>query len=216
MRQGGQTSPERNDECSVRKMQLLRDRIGLNKRSELLDYLDALIPEYSMNAARAAPVANTRKEYDWSEFLDFSGEDFIRNAYLCILKREADAAALQSSAGDPGADESARVILLGHLRYSDEGRAQATQIKGLWARFHYHLARLEQKPFRRRRFGVLMKLQSLFRPRIASVLLSQRCEIAECSREIVRLEMRLMLHYNDMLKHVKREVAEALTADITQ
>jgi len=61
-----------------------------------------------------------------------------------------------------------------------------------------------------------MKLQSLYRPRIDSVLVSHRREIAECSREIGRLEMRLMQHYNDTLKHVKREVAEALTADITQ
>jgi len=209
-------SLEQNDEFSARKMQLLKDRIGLSKHDELLDYLDFLIPRYEMPAERIGPVANNREKYHWSEFLEFSGEDFIRNAYLCILKREADAAALQSPAGDPDADECSRIILLGRLRYSEEGHARATQIKGLWACFNYQLARLERKPFRRRRFGLLMKLQSVLRPPIDAVLVSQRREIAECSREIARLEMRLMQHYNDTLKHVKREVAEALTADITQ
>jgi hypothetical protein len=216
MRRDGPTSPQTIDEFSAGKMQLLRDRIGLSKREELLGYLDFLIPSYEMPAGRIGSTANTRQKYHWSEFLEFYGEDFIRNAYLCILKREADAAAVQSAAGNPDADDCSRIILLGHLRYSEEGRAQATQIEGLWASFHYQLASLERKPFRRRRFGFLMRLQSAFRSRIDAALANQRREIEECRSEIVRLEMRLMQHYDDTLKHVKREVAEALTADITQ
>lgn len=205
-------SPELDDDFSDRIMQLLRGRIVLSKRDELLDYLDLLIPEYEMPAVRIGPVANNRQSYDWSEFVDFHGEDFIRNAYLCVLKREADVAALQSASA-VDADERSRVIFLGRLRYSEEGQNHATEIKGLRVRYGYQLASLEQKPLARILFALLIKLEKFFRPHIDVVLVSHRRELAQCDREISKLEIRLMQHYNNTLKHVKREVAEALTAD---
>lgn len=211
-----QLSPEQNEEFSGQIMQSLRERIALSERDEILDYLNVLIPKYEMPPNQAAPVASHRQMYDWSEFLDFYGEDFIRNAYLCIVKREADVAALESAAHSLDADECSRIIFLGRLRYSEEGCGHATKITGLWARYRYQLARMEGKPLRRRMYALLIKLGKLFRPRLEAALVSQRREIAECNREISRLEARFMQHYNDTLKHVKREIAEALTADITQ
>ncbi len=216
MIQDQQLSPEQNDEFSDRIMQLLRDRIVLSERDELLEYLDFLIPKYEIPADRTGPVVNKRQMYDWSEFLEFYGEDFIRNAYLCILKREADVAALQSTDHYLDTDECSRVIFLGQLRYSEEGHGHATVIKGLWVRYHYQLARAQQKPLRRKLFALFMKLEKLSRSRMEEILASQRREIAECDKQITRLEIRLVQHYNDTLKHVKREVANALKADITR
>lgn len=201
------------DNFSDRIMQLLRDRIALSKRDELLDYLDLLIPDYEIPADHIGPTANNRMDYDWSEFLDFHGEDFIRNAYLCILKREAGAAALQSASA-VNADERSRVIFLGRLRYSEEGQNHATQIKGLRVRYRHQLASMEQKPLIRISYGFLIKLQKLFRSRIDEVLVGHRRELARCNREISKLEVRLMQHHNTTLNRVKHEVAEALTADI--
>lgn len=213
MKRDPKLSPKKGDDFSNRIMQLLRDRITPSKRDEILAYLDLLIPDYKIPADRIGSVANDRKEYDWSEFLDFHDADFIRNAYLCILKREADAAALPPASA-VGADERSRVIFLGRLRYSGEGQNHATQIKGLWVRYHYQLASLEQKRLVRTLFGLLRRLETLFRPRIDAVLVNHRREIAQCNREISKLEIRLMQHHNNTLKHVKHEIAEALTSDI--
>lgn len=282
----------------------------LSKRGELLDYLDQLIPEYEMPNHRSGAVADKRLVYDWSEFLDFYGEDFIRNAYLCIFKREVDVSGLQSSTHALNVEACSRVKLLGRLRYSDEGRRHAVEIKGLWIRFQ--LARLQRIPLLGSLLGLVMNLDKLVRPenevdaldaeivsnrkklaaveeaisghynsvveeldvsvekathytphgtvsqdsaetiplddkdqhaagqraqlkpisvltfmmqlpkairflsRIDTLLENQRREISECDREISRMEMRLMQHYNDTLKHLKREVAEALKSDLTR
>jgi hypothetical protein len=63
------------------------------------------------------------------------------------------------------------------------------------------------------RFGFLIKLENLSRRRIDEVLICQRRELAAYGGE---MERRLMQHYNDTLKQLKRAVAEALTTDITR
>ncbi|MCB1706223.1 MAG: hypothetical protein KDI17_15270 [Halioglobus sp.] len=208
-----QLSFEQNEEFTARNMQLLRDRIVLSERDEVLEYIDFLIPRYAMPAGGIGKTASRRLDYDWSEFLGLHGEEFIRNAYLGIVKREADDAALAASA-ELGADECSHILFLWRLRDSEEGRAQGTRIKGLWLRYRFQLANLEQKPFSKLLFGCLLKLEKLFRRRIDDVLEGQRLELAECRRELCKLEMRLMRHYNDTLTYVKHEVGEAFTADI--
>jgi hypothetical protein len=208
-----QLSAEKIDEFSGRMTQLLKERIVLFKRDEVLNYLDFLIPEYELPADRIGKDASKRQHYYWSEFLEFNGEEFIHNAYLCILKRQADDAGLQWAAEALGADECSRVLFLWHLRDSEEGRGKATEITGLWVRYRYHLACLEQKHLSRMRFGFLIKLENLSRRRIDEVLICQRRELAAYSGE---MERRLMQHYNDTLKQLKRAVAEALTTDITR
>lgn len=211
-----QLSAQQDTEFARRAMQLLSDRIALSKRDELLDYFDALIPKYEMPVVRVGYIASKRKNYDWSEFLEFSGDNFVRYAYLCIVKREADDAALNWAAAELGADDGSRIIFLWRLLDSEEGRGQATKIRGLWPRYRYHLARLEQKPFRARLFHLLLKLESLSRSRMDGILVSQRREITEYGLEISRLETRLVQHYNDTLSIVKYEVGEALTPDINR
>ncbi|GEM_PF-1967818 len=212
-----QFSSEKSDEFSNRIMQLLRDRIVRFERDELLDYLDFLMPKYETPAGPVAPLApavDQRKSYDWSEFVELSGEDFIRNAYLCVVKREADNTALQAAARLLDVEERSRVLFLAALRYSEEGDKQATEIKGLW--FRYQLARLEKKPLIGVLFSGLMKRERSFRSRKTSGLLSRRRKTIEDDEKPTTNEQRFIQHYNDTLKNLKREVAEALTADVNR
>jgi hypothetical protein len=202
--------PDQDDELTGRAMQMLRDRIERSKSKEILDYLEVLIPQYEVAPSGPSDLAKPRHEYDWSEFMDFYGEAFIRNAYLCIVRREADAAALQAATQGLGADETSRIMFLGHLRYSQEGRGCATDVKGLWARYHYNLARAQNRRLRRWVFAVFLKLETLSRSRNEEALVTQLREMTAFRQEISKLEVRLAQHYNDTLKHVKREIAEAL------
>ncbi|MGE5099662.1 MAG: methyltransferase domain-containing protein [Deltaproteobacteria bacterium] len=76
-----------------------------------------------------------KSRYTTADFLAFDGEDFVRNAYTGILKREADQSgqahfleALQSGQWN-------KIEVLGRLRYSREGRARGVSVDGLLPRF---------------------------------------------------------------------------------
>lgn len=86
------------------------------------------------------------------DFLKFHDEEFIRNAFRIILKREADSEAFNSYFGKLKNGELSKTEILGKLRYSREGKEKSIKIKGLLSRF------LLQAPYRIPIIGYFLKL----------------------------------------------------------
>src|SRR5439155_16329109 len=69
--------------------------------------------------------------YTLSEFMSFDGEDFIRNAYLGLLRREPDPDGLATFLADLQTLRRTKLEILKILLHSPEGRAVGARIRGL-------------------------------------------------------------------------------------
>jgi 2-polyprenyl-3-methyl-5-hydroxy-6-metoxy-1,4-benzoquinol methylase len=82
----------------------------------------------------------TKKEaYHLNDFLGFHDEDFIRNAYRCVLQREPDLSGFGHYLEKLRKANVSKVELLGRLRFSSEGRRSAIRINGLLRSFLFRL-----------------------------------------------------------------------------
>lgn len=102
-------------------------------RSDCCSYKSSLAPP-------AKPLIGTselhRDIYELHDFLQYDGNSFIENAYRCILKRQPDSQAYHFYLRNLLRGNMTKVEILGHLRYSREGRARGIKIKGLFWMFH--------------------------------------------------------------------------------
>jgi len=94
------------------------------------------LPTFSKNSVSI----DVRPEYQLAEFLSFHDEDFIQAAYRGVLHREVDSQGYQTYLHGLRQGELSKIEILGHMRYSPEGKAVGTIIKGLWGAFSLHLA----------------------------------------------------------------------------
>ena len=72
-----------------------------------------------------------KPDYNLADFLDYEDEDFIRNAYRGILRREPDEAGYSSSLSLLRNNPASKVAILTNLRFSAEGKARAVSVQGL-------------------------------------------------------------------------------------
>lgn len=97
-----------------------------------------------------------KESYSIADFLDFQDGDFVRNAYIAILKREADEGGYEFYLSSLRGGLISRIEILGRLRYSAEGRNYGVNIAGLWHRM------MIQTAFRIPLLGYLLTLISFF------------------------------------------------------
>jgi O-antigen chain-terminating methyltransferase len=136
-----------------RIMQRIREEVARRKvdAGEKLEAMDTSAPA-APAAASSEPVALPRlpesagrierkAAYHLADFLGFHDEDFVRNAYLGILRREPDAGGMTSYLAELRAGRMAKTEILGRLRFSAEGRAARVPVRGLVLPFALRTAR---------------------------------------------------------------------------
>jgi SAM-dependent methyltransferase len=97
------------------------------------------------------PIAR-KDEYRPADFLAFEDEDFIRNAYRGLLRREPDAPGFVAHLHALRNERWSKIEILGHIRYSPEGRLVAVPVHGL--RVSYLLRSIHRIPLIGRLLGV--------------------------------------------------------------
>ena len=134
----------------------------------------------------ALPVQPT---YELSAFLAFHDEDFIRNAYRGILRREPDAQGLDVFLDALRTGRWAKIDVLGRIRYSGEGRAGRVRIRGLAFAFAIRSAR--RVPGLGRALGIaqyVLRLPELVRnhERLEAVVFHQRTRATQVLNALMR------------------------------
>lgn len=177
-----------------------------------------------------SPVA-LREEYAIDELLAYDGEEFVRNAYRALLRREPDEGGLlQNLAGLEGG-HTTKVDVLGGLASSPQGRAAGIRVHGLARAFFvrrlcrlpvigfffnlvHHAARLPLvvRDFERQRAALSVREREL-RASIQSLV---RSEMAKVATELAtRPTYREVAELGDSaLEAVSR--VEAAVADLEQ
>ena len=97
-----------------------------------------------------------KESYSIADFMDFQDGDFVRNAYIAILMREADEGGFEYYLSALRKGSYSRIEILGRLRYSSEGRKHGVNIVGLWHRT------MTQVAFRIPLFGHFLTVISFF------------------------------------------------------
>jgi O-antigen chain-terminating methyltransferase len=77
-----------------------------------------------------API-ECKDSYDRADFFRYHDEDFVRNAYRGILRREPDNIGLANFLGELRGGRLSKSEILRQLRYSEEGRALGVRIRGI-------------------------------------------------------------------------------------
>jgi len=81
---------------------------------------------------------NNNGEYNIRDLLIYHQEEFIKNAHIAVLGREADPVELEIFLKRLNKGMS-KIEILGRMRYSPEGRKKSIKIHGLFARLSAHM-----------------------------------------------------------------------------
>ncbi len=95
------------------------------------------VPRRALTLGRwpdAASAIADKPDYALRELLDFHDEDFVRNAYRGLLKREPDPHGLIHCVHALREGRMSKLEILGDLHTSEEGRAAGTTVHGLGGR----------------------------------------------------------------------------------
>ena len=83
-----------------------------------------------------SPVRDYRRQrWSLAELLAFYDRQFVQNAYLVLLKRDADVEGLTQRLHKLHTGEMSRLEVLFRLRYGPEGKEHKTQVRGLMRAF---------------------------------------------------------------------------------
>lgn len=117
---------------------LIKNRIEQSRyeRSDVLRLLGARFEPLQLGGAVEA-VGRDYQRQTWSlvELLRFYDRQFVQNAYLILLKRDADLDGLNARLHMLHSGETSRVEILFRLRYGPEGKQHKTVVKGLLRAF---------------------------------------------------------------------------------
>ena len=142
-------------------MTLLRERVRDHSHQELISYLDKLIPPFEIPAQTSKPLDDRKLAYKLTDFLQYFGEEFFMVTYRCLFKRSVDGYGLTTGLQSLKSGKCSRILLLGWLRYSEEGKRHGVEVEGL--RFRYFLARLRNVPLLGKAVAPLLNLDDIFR-----------------------------------------------------
>lgn len=113
---------------------LIKSRIEQNRqeRSDVLRLAGARFKPLQLGA-NAGVVGRDYQRQQWSvaELLGYYDRQFVQNAYLVLLKRDADVEGLNARLHMLHTGETSRLELLFRLRYGPEGKQHRTVVKGL-------------------------------------------------------------------------------------
>ena len=122
------------------------DRVeGLIKRRVELNYYEQqaggplagrrFVPLQLPDATRGTGHDFLRDDWSLAELLAYHDRDFVRNAYLVLLKRDADVEGLNDRVQKLRSNQVSRVETLFRLRYGPEGKQHGTRVRGLLRTF---------------------------------------------------------------------------------
>lgn len=113
---------------------LIHNRIEQNRydRSDALRLAGVRFKPLQL-AGSAVAVGRDYQRQHWSvgELLAFYDRQFVQNAYLVLLKRDADVEGLNTRLHTLHTGETTRLEQLFRLRYGPEGKQQKIEVKGL-------------------------------------------------------------------------------------
>lgn len=123
------------------------------------------VPAFKLlRVAEDAVSIDTAATYRAVDFLRYHDEAFLRCVYRAILRRPPDGAGLTSFLEAIRCGSKSRIEVLGRIRYSPEGRAVGTPVRGLALRFA--VASIRRVPIIG---GILASIETLARfPRLAA------------------------------------------------
>ncbi len=118
---------------------LIRLRIERNRfaRDDLPRLAGARFRPLQLPGGGGAVVGRDYQRRQWSlgELLAFQDRQFVQNAYLVLLKRDADVEGLTARLQMLHSGTMTRVEVLFRLRYGPEGKQHGTRVKGLLRAF---------------------------------------------------------------------------------
>jgi hypothetical protein len=113
---------------------LIKNRIEQNRheRSDVPRLAGARFKPLQLGG-NAGAVGRDYQRQQWSvgELLGYYDRQFVQNAYLVLLKRDADVEGLNARLHMLHTGETSRLELLFRLRYGPEGKQHGTVVKGL-------------------------------------------------------------------------------------
>lgn len=114
---------------SERVLDLIKERIAFNQsgKAEVVTFTPFQTPD---RGARNV-IDSSRSAWSLQEMLAYYDRQFVRNAYLVLLKRDPDVAGLTSRLESLHSGAMTRVEMLFRLRYGSEGKAYKVHVRGL-------------------------------------------------------------------------------------
>ena len=131
-------------DAEQRKRNSLKNGVSLFYRQLLTQAFDVLLPslpalppeQLLVPDLKLQPDLERRDAYHVNDLLGFHDDQFVRNAYWAILRREPDDAGLAQYLGKLRSGRYSKIDILAALRFSPEGRRANVEIKGL-SRYSY-------------------------------------------------------------------------------
>lgn len=151
-------------------VRLLTEKVRADMDARLLDrarerasaidlpHFQLAVPHTPRAARPHLPIA-IRDKYSLDELLAYHDEEFVRNAYKALLRREPDAEGFAAQMNALYGQHFSRVDLLGLLRRSPEGRKCGVRVRGLW--FAFTVRRLRRIPILGRLLGIALYVMQL-------------------------------------------------------
>ncbi|MCR9104916.1 MAG: hypothetical protein NXI15_06485 [Gammaproteobacteria bacterium] len=127
-----------------RLLRLLRARILSRQDGDVVSHFDRLFPRLDLDPMDFHQPVDARLRYELEEFLEYFDKPFLEACYARIFKRQIDDVGLADGLRSLRQEQCSRILMVGRLRNSPEGRQQGVAIAGL--RWHYLLARLRRLP----------------------------------------------------------------------
>ncbi|UQZ83957.1 bifunctional 3-demethylubiquinone-9 3-methyltransferase/ 2-octaprenyl-6-hydroxy phenol methylase [Paenibacillus konkukensis] len=108
---------------------------SLNKTEELFD-----ISEWNINLPKFNNVnfLQPKDEYHLSDFLNYHDEDFVRNVYRGLLKRNPEPQGMEYYLGQLRSGTLNKIEILGRIKFSKEARRNNIKVKGLTLPFLFN------------------------------------------------------------------------------
>lgn len=153
-----------------RLMQLVREEMGRLRALRRDDLRTAVPPPAAATfttdstpcvlprLAESEPGIESNEHYQLDDFLRYHDEDFVRNVYRGLLRREPDVAGFTDYLDALRSARLSKTEIIGRIRYSPEGRAAGVRVRGLQVPFA--LRSLRQVPVLGQLAGIV---QYLFR-----------------------------------------------------
>jgi SAM-dependent methyltransferase len=204
------------------------NRIGSMPRSEKLESFPNS-PENKANEAyyemerialprlpESLEKIELKTHYTVENFLKLDDEDFIRNAYRAIVRREADNSGLLFYLNSLRTGSFSKIEILGRLRFSREGRAHRIQVAGLLPK--YILRRTSHLPVLRYLYAIsklafrLPRLLEKLQQFDAIVVQQQRERVAQFNGLVTRIEASfhtIQEHVASQSEKIRRDLKRA-------
>jgi len=175
---------------------------------------EPMVPEGQTSGLQPLPVdtktSDARDEQvHLNDLLSYSDEDFVRNAYRTLLKREADSDGLNNYLAWLRTGRVDKIEILGGISRSQEGRKRKIKVKGLWLRYRIRqLYRIPAAGYLFRIVTAVLNLPRIIRNMTVHQMFTDRRIAGKADDEALR-ELQ-----TDAAR--KAEALEALREDVTR